>query len=695
MKKLLLSFSILFIVSCGGGGGGGVPFALTLVAGIFTTNEDTSLSGSIGATANEVVTLSYSITTPPSNGTLTLASGGSFTYEPSANFNGSDSFAYSVTASEKTITKAGSASITITAVNDAPSISITQITPDDYTAYPLLISSTGLIEVALTLDDIDNENTELTLEASSTEGAVTLTYDSSASMTSATIDISQIALAGKVDITFSISDGVESVSDTMKFWYAKQETIKDTGNDMVYTFFGDQEDTKRKMNKVIAIDALATEALVLNARNALKEFKRFIGENGLNEIINDYMNILVVETPVGEASGLGVKIHGSGECSGESRDDDMYCFENDFISALRTYLGNYFDDIDDISIITGVDGRGTAKFSERISIQNLTDDDDFYTNALLRTLKHEFGHTLAQLGDEYNSDFTRGDIECVDETDTYDYPCQIMDLNPNTTSQQTPEVVRWKHLIDDVTNTNGFHNNLETGIGMYEGTYTGPKTYRPSFENIMAGSYDTKNPTDARSYYNFQTPELVGNAWDQVGQEAFVIEMLKRQGLHDISAAFDDDSNIIVTTTLSVDSSVYDINWYIDGALDASLKNSLSIVLERKTTGYSSAAVRVSEITQKHLKSIDDANTFRDVYEGVFSDRSIVYCSIFGIDDYSSEPGYEDSYCKPSARAYLDGGSNTVVVDPDVPSLMSNSNIRYFYERSGLGAQFGIDWSKF
>ena len=261
MKKLLLSFSILFIVSCGGGGGG-VPFALTLAAGIFTTNEDTSLSGSIGATANEVVTLSYSITTPPSNGTLTLASGGSFTYEPSANFNGSDSFNYSVTASEKTVTKTGNASITINAVNDAPSISITQITSDDDTAYPLVISSTGLIEVALTLDDIDNENTALTLEASSTEGAVTLTYDSSLSTTSATIDLSQIALAGKVDITFNVSDGVESVSDTMKLWYAKQEIIKDTGNDMVYTFFGDQEDTKRKMNKVIAIDALATEALV-------------------------------------------------------------------------------------------------------------------------------------------------------------------------------------------------------------------------------------------------------------------------------------------------------------------------------------------------------------------------------------------------------------------------------------------------
>ena len=63
--NLLLVF---LLVSCGGGGGGGgaapapVAFALTLAAGIFSTNEDTDLNGSIAASANESVTLTYAIT---------------------------------------------------------------------------------------------------------------------------------------------------------------------------------------------------------------------------------------------------------------------------------------------------------------------------------------------------------------------------------------------------------------------------------------------------------------------------------------------------------------------------------------------------------------------------------------------------------------------------------------------------------
>ena len=45
----------IFITSCGGGGGGGspaVPFALTLASNSFSTDEDTSYSGSFAASAN-------------------------------------------------------------------------------------------------------------------------------------------------------------------------------------------------------------------------------------------------------------------------------------------------------------------------------------------------------------------------------------------------------------------------------------------------------------------------------------------------------------------------------------------------------------------------------------------------------------------------------------------------------------------
>ena len=65
--SFLRTIIIIFVISsCGGGGGGGgslpsVPFAITLGLTSFSLDEDSSFTGSIAATANEVVTFSYSI----------------------------------------------------------------------------------------------------------------------------------------------------------------------------------------------------------------------------------------------------------------------------------------------------------------------------------------------------------------------------------------------------------------------------------------------------------------------------------------------------------------------------------------------------------------------------------------------------------------------------------------------------------
>ena len=90
MKYIKYLSVLLLIASCGGGGGGGsstpaIPFAITLGSASFSVNEDNTYTGPIAATANEVVTLTYAITTQPSNGTLNLSTNGDITYIPSTN----------------------------------------------------------------------------------------------------------------------------------------------------------------------------------------------------------------------------------------------------------------------------------------------------------------------------------------------------------------------------------------------------------------------------------------------------------------------------------------------------------------------------------------------------------------------------------------------------------------------------------
>ncbi len=94
------------------------------VADSYTTNEDTTLNvAAKGVLTNDTDadgnTLTATLVTSPTKGTLTLNSNGGFTYTPNANVNGSDSFTYRASdgiTTSNTVT----VTITITAVNDAP-----------------------------------------------------------------------------------------------------------------------------------------------------------------------------------------------------------------------------------------------------------------------------------------------------------------------------------------------------------------------------------------------------------------------------------------------------------------------------------------------------------------------------------------------------------------------------------------------
>src|SRR5262249_51542268 len=88
-----------------------------------TTNEDPSISANVptGTTAPIAVTLHDALAiitsvTQGTHGTVTFLASGSVTYTPNADFNGSDSFSYTVTSGG--VTEVGIVNVTINPITD-------------------------------------------------------------------------------------------------------------------------------------------------------------------------------------------------------------------------------------------------------------------------------------------------------------------------------------------------------------------------------------------------------------------------------------------------------------------------------------------------------------------------------------------------------------------------------------------------
>ena len=81
------------------------------------TAEDVPLSLQLGATDADDASLDFSITSPPSHGTLS-GSGASYTYIPDANFHGNDELTF--VASDGQASSTATVRITVVESNDAP-----------------------------------------------------------------------------------------------------------------------------------------------------------------------------------------------------------------------------------------------------------------------------------------------------------------------------------------------------------------------------------------------------------------------------------------------------------------------------------------------------------------------------------------------------------------------------------------------
>ena len=697
MKSSKFIALLVLISSCGGGGGGGdasVPFAITLAPNSISVDEDNIFNGSFAARANEPVTLTYSLTSGTSNGQINISSSsGSVTYTPDSNFNGEDSFTYSVTASEKSVTQTSTVTITVNPINDPPSISI--VSNNELDENSILFDQNPSFSV--TYSDVDNSDDELSFSAKVNGQDVPSTFTASGSGSGdITLDLTSLTSAGLFDAEIIVSDGSLTGVDTYTTWHISNKTVVTISQDddpedgydggaktqkdyYVYYLIGNPQSTGRTKYLFIG-DSLDGNTDISLYRRALIASVNKLNASDASEFFGeDYFTVVSAEpvdpdgtSPVGVRTGC------------YDFDEDIYC-----ISELDEAIFDVMlPDNVLVSILTKAvnpdSGLGRGVNQGYKNIQRIRDTDPERTR---HTLMHELGHAHGYMGDEYRTD----------ERDLTD-----RGYNVNTTTQSDISILKWNHHIPDqlnvlgkdiqvcynygdgtiadwddlginiadcdcfinewrtTTDSNG--NNTYTfvrknpecsGVGLFEGNYYGLyDNYRPTFCSVM--------------------DKCTSAGYGPVNVEGFAVGSIQNQGFYDnddvrlVKDAGQANVGFEIALDVEYDTSKITLKWFKNGVEDTSKQNQKTVIFDRPADNsveiYTAKAVDLTGT----ITASDDVLDNTDFYEGAFQ-------SYFYWCEYDSNNRCSWSY------------------DPD-PSTYSQFN--YGYMRGPMGVTWGINWEK-
>ena len=165
------------------------------------TSEDTPVTVDVLFNDTNAVATSIELATQPTNGSTVVNATNDVTYTPNTDFNGSDSFSYTVRNVDGVVSNTAVVTVAVTPENDAP------VGVDD--SYNVT-ASTVLADNVLTNDtDIDGDALSATVATSiGTFGTFALNADGSFTYTAG-------ATAGSDSFTYTVSDGVLTSTATV------------------------------------------------------------------------------------------------------------------------------------------------------------------------------------------------------------------------------------------------------------------------------------------------------------------------------------------------------------------------------------------------------------------------------------------------------------------------------------------------
>ena len=667
------------ISSCGGGGGGGapqIPFAITLASNSISIDEDTVYSGSLSATANEAVTLQYALVNSTTNGVLVFNADASIRYQPNSNYFGQDEFTYSVTAVEKNVTQTSTVNIEISAVNDAPQI--TMASKIDLDKNNLIFETNPIFEIYFS--DVDSSDENFVFSARVNQNEVPASFTTTGDgLSNLQIDLSNLSTAGYFEVELFVSDGSASSSDTFSTWLiankrvvtVAQDDDKSDGFDSgsttnkdyyVYYLVGGDSSLGRTDYLFVA-DSLSknssgsSESDLDNFRDALLRSINRLNDSEIADFFQGYFDIIVAEPVNPDGTSLA-----SIESGCYDWDEDVYCIGSNDINT------SVFDDLYAnntlISVLTTISGRGVNLGNT--NIQPIGTRTDY-------VLMHELGHAHGGMGDEYISD---------DDRDVSAYA----DRNVNTTTQSDPSLVKWKHHINDLTNVAGStfkvcYNWSDGSVGLYDDV-------DPTTCDCLYNIYDASGNRTGRNPQCNQVGLFEGNYYgefdnyrpkfltvmqtntDQYGEvnaEGFAIGSIQNQGFVDGDSVDFITDNTSTRTAFEIDIDVaYDssklkLKWYVNGVEDISRENQTNVAFDRPPDNSVQVYTwRVDDLTGSVIAP-DDVTDFDDFYEGLFNSDFYWY-------DYESEQWGRN----PTDRTQYDYG---YVVGP-------------------MGGTWGINWER-
>lgn len=124
-----------------------------------TTNEDAQVGGVVSSSDVDGDTLSYSLVSGTSNGSLEFNADGTYSYKPNENFNGADSFRFVANDGTKD-SNIATVSITINPANDAPvcgNVPMKIIWPPNHKMVPIIF--------AMTTSDVDGDTVTVSIQS--------------------------------------------------------------------------------------------------------------------------------------------------------------------------------------------------------------------------------------------------------------------------------------------------------------------------------------------------------------------------------------------------------------------------------------------------------------------------------------------------------------------------------------------------